>query len=152
MPSQAIIERFLSQPNLAFVGVSRDHKQFANSVYRHLRDGGHTMYPVNAHTDTIEGDPSYRRLADVPSPVDGVVVMVPEAAVADVVREAVACAIPRVWLHRGAGQKPVPADAVQICLDHGIEVVDGACPLMFESPVRGIHRLHHLMIRRRFAA
>jgi uncharacterized protein len=152
MPSQDLIERFLSQRNLAFVGVSRDRKQFANTVYRRLRDGGRTMYPVNAHADAIEGDRSYRRLADVPSPVDGVVVMVPAAAVADVVLEAVDRGIPRVWLHRGAGQKPVPSEAVEICHDHGIEVVDGACPLMFESPVRGIHRLHRRIVRRRFAA
>jgi predicted CoA-binding protein len=152
MPSQAIIERFLAQPNLAFVGVSRDPKQFSNAVYRRLREGGRTLYPVNAHADTIEGDRSYRRLADSPCPVDGVVVMVPATSVADVVREAVDCGIPRVWLHRGPGQKPVPAEAVQICHDHGIEVVDGACPLMFEAPVRGIHRLHHFMIRRRLVA
>jgi predicted CoA-binding protein len=152
MPSQDLIDRFLSQRNLAFVGVSRDPKEFANAVYRRLRDGDRTMYPVNAHADTIEGDRSYRRLADVPSPVDGVVVMVPAKAVADVVLEAVDRGIPRVWLHRGAGQKPVPAEAVQICHDHGIEVVDGACPLMFASPVRGIHRLHRRLIRHRFAA
>jgi hypothetical protein len=31
-------------------------------------------------------------------------------------------------------------------------MIDGACPLMFEEPVRGIHRIHRAMIRRRFAA
>lgn len=152
MPSQDLIERFLAQEHLAFVGVSRNPKEFANSVYRRLRDGGRTMYPVNAHADAIEGDRSYHRLADVPSPVDGVVIMVPATAMTHVVLEAAARGIPRVWLHRGPGQKPVPADAVLLCHDYGIEVVDGACPLMFEAPVRGIHRLHHFVVRRRFAA
>jgi hypothetical protein len=78
--------------------------------------------------------------------------MVPAQHVTDVVVEAIERGIPRVWLHRGPGQKPVPADAVLLCHDHEIEVVDGACPLMFEAPVRGIHRLHRFMIRRRLAA
>jgi hypothetical protein len=32
-------------------------------------------------------------------------------------------------------------------VDHGVDVVAGACPLMFVEPVRGAHRLH-LAIRR----
>jgi uncharacterized protein len=110
------------------------------------------MYPVNLHAETIEGDRAYHRLADVPDPVDGVVVMVPPSAVADVVAEAIARGIPRVWLHRGPGQRPVPADAVLLCHDNGVEVVDGACPLMFEAPVRGVHCMHRFLVRRRFAA
>jgi hypothetical protein len=149
--SQAIIERFLSQPIWPSWECPATPSSSPTACTAICATEA-TRCTRERHTDTIEGDRSYRRLADVPSPVDGVVVMVPEAAVTDVVREAVACGIPRVWLHRGPGQKPVPSDAVQICLDHGIEVVDGACPLMFESPVRGIHRLHHFMIRRRFVA
>ena len=154
MPTYDSIESFLAGRHLAFVGVSRDSKQFANSVYRRLRQDGRTMYPVNAaaEQETIEGDACFRHLADVPDPVDGVVVMVPAAAMADVVRAAIAREIPRVWLHRGAGQKKVPAEAVQLCRDHGIDVVDGACPLMFDEPVSGIHRMHRGMIRRRFTA
>ena len=38
MPSKQIIEDFLAQEHVALVGVSRDPKQFANAVYRHLRD------------------------------------------------------------------------------------------------------------------
>jgi hypothetical protein len=40
MPTRSDVEDFLAQQDLAFVGASRDGKQFANSVYRLLRDGG----------------------------------------------------------------------------------------------------------------
>jgi predicted CoA-binding protein len=102
--------------------------------------------------DLIEGDRCYRTLAEVPDPVDGVFVIVPAAAMADVVRAALARGIPRIWLHRGAGQKPVPAEAVAIARAAGVDVIDGACPLMFAEPVKGIHRVHRLMLKHRFAA
>lgn len=154
MPTRAVIDEFLDQKHLAFVGVSQDPKQFANAVYRRLRDGGRLMYPVTRHEETseLEGDRAYHGLAAVPDPVDGVVIMVPRDAEAGVVREALTRGVPRVWLHRGAGQKPVSAEAVTLCREAGVPVVDGACPLMFEEPVGGIHRLHRAMISRRFAA
>lgn len=154
MPDRHTIEDFLSQKHIAFVGVSRDDKQFANAVYRRLRDGGRVLYPVNpaaAHAP-LEGDRSYTSLAEVPDPVDGVVVMVPAAAAAGAVQQAADRGIPRVWLHRGVGPGSVTPGAVDLCREYGIAMVDGACPLMFEQPVGGIHRLHRLLVGRRIAA
>jgi len=154
MPSRVAIDDFLAQTHIAFVGVSRDAKQFANTVYRHLRDGGRTMYPVNrsGEAEQLDGDVAYGALADVPDPVDGVVIMVPVTAEAGVVSDAIARGIPRVWVHRASGRDPV-ADGVRLlCREAGVELVDGVCPLMFVEPVRGIHRVHRHVARRRFAA
>ena len=154
MPERKLIEEFLAQDHLAVVGVSRDSKQFANAVYRRLRAGGRQLYPVNpaAGGAPLEGDPSYARLADVPDPVDGVLVMVPADLAAQVVREAADRGIPRVWLHRGGGQGAVSPVAVQVGRERGLDVVDGACPLMFEKPVRGVHWVHRVLAGRRIAA
>lgn len=153
MPDRATIDDFLSQQHLAFVGVSRNPKDFANSVYRHLRNGGRTMYPVNgnATTPTLEGDPCYRRVEDVPDPVDGVIVMVSPRVAATVVEDAIRRGIPRVWLHRGIGRGSVSQEAIRLCEDAGIPVVDGACPLMFDEPVHSIHRLHRRLSSRSVA-
>jgi len=152
MPTRAAIDDFLAQGHLAFIGVSRDTKEFANSVYRTLRDRGRTMYPVHREAATLEGDTCWATLAQVPDPVDGVVIMVPADRMADMAREAVARGIPRVWLHRGAGQPAVPQEAVDVCRDAHVVVVDGACPLMFDEPVGGVHRLHRLFVGKRVAA
>jgi uncharacterized protein len=148
------IDEFLAQRHLAVVGVSRDSKKFPNVVYRRLRQGGRTLYPVNsgAGGSPLEGDASYERLASVPDPVDGVMVMVPAESAADVVRQAVERGIPRVWLHRGAGKGSVSAEAIELCRANAVAVVDGACPLMFDEPVRGVHRIHRLLTGRRIAA
>jgi predicted CoA-binding protein len=141
MPDRQIIEDFLAQDHLAFVGVSRDTKQFANSVYRRLRDGGRVLYPVNpvAHGEPLETDKSYERLADVPDPVDGVIVMVPAAVAVEVVNEAAARGIPRVWLYRGVGAGAMSAEAVQALRRTRPRSSGRPCPLMFEHPVRGVH-------------
>lgn len=154
MPDRATIEEFLAQRHIAVVGVSRDSHQFANSVYRRLQHDGRVLYPVNAAAGgaPIEGGSSYTTLADVPDPVEGVLVFVPASSAADVVRDAIARGIPRVWLHRGAGRGSVSEEAVQLCRDRGVAVVDGACPLMFEQPVRGIHWAHRVVSGRRVAA
>jgi predicted CoA-binding protein len=152
MPSPTVIDRFLAQQHIAVVGVSRDPKQFANVIYRRLRDGGRTMYPVNHNLEsaTIEGDRCYHLLADVPDPVDGVIVVVPPDAVDEVVNDAIARGIPRVWFHKGFGPASMTDAAVARCREHCIEVVDGACPLMFDEPIGGFHRVHRLFARHRF--
>lgn len=154
MPDRSTIDEFLAQQHLAVAGVSRDRKQFANGVYRHLRDGGRTMYPVNPRVGsdaTLEGDRAYRSLLHVPDPVDGAVLILPRPELQTALDDVVARGIPRVWLHRGPGQTEIPPEFVEFCRDHGLTVVDGACPLMFDRPVKGVHRFHHLLTGRRIA-
>jgi predicted CoA-binding protein len=154
MPERQTIDEFLAQKHVAFVGVSRDSKAFANTIYRRLRDGGRILYPVNpsAHGALLEGDQSYTSLGDVPDPVDAVFVMVPAAAAAEVVMDCIERGVRKVWLHRGAGAGSVSPGAVELCRANGIACVDGACPLMFEPPVRGVHWVHRLLAGRRIAA
>lgn len=155
MPSRAVVDDFLAQPNIAVVGVSRDPKGFPNAVVRRLREDGHTVTCVNVNTtpsDTLEGGPAYAHLADIPGRVDGVLVMVSATSSAAVVQEAIDRGVTRIWLHRGAGAGAVSPQAVAACKDAGVAVVDGACPLMFSGQVKGVHKLHRAFVKRRFTA
>ena len=60
----------------------------------------------------------------------------------EVVQECIDRGIPRVWLHQGAGPSSVTDEAVALCREHGIEVVDGACPMMFMDDATWLHRVH----------
>jgi hypothetical protein len=51
----------------------------------------------------------------------------------------------------GAGRGAVSDEAVARCREAGVEVVAGACPFMFDEPVRGVHRLHRFISGRRIA-
>ena len=142
MPTRAAIDDFLAQRTIAFIGASRDPKAFSTSVYRELRSHGYALLPVNHHATTIEGDPCFREVADLPDGVDGAIVMVPAEDAADAVQACIDRGIPRVWLHKGAGPSSVSDEAVALCREHGVEVVDGACPLMYAEPAAWFHRVH----------
>lgn len=151
MPSTASIDRFLQGERLAIVGVSRNPKAFPNAVLRELRVRGYEVFPVNDKTDEVDGVRCYRTVAELPD-VDGVIVMVPAAGAAEVVAQCADRGVERVWLHRGSGPGSVSDEAVETARAAGIDVVDGACPLMFLSDTGWIHRLHRRFVGRRIAA
>jgi predicted CoA-binding protein len=143
MIDPTVAEDFLEQRRLAVVGASDDPKNFGRTVYCALRDHGCEVVAVNPNAETVAGDRCYPDLAKVPGDVDGVVVMVSRDRAADVVRAAAARGITRVWLFRGLGSPgAVSEDALEACAVHGVEVVAGACPLMFLGPVGWFHRVH----------
>lgn len=148
MPSRAAIDRFLAERRIAFVGASRDTKQFANSVYRAFRDHGYDVVPVHTTAAEIEGDPTFATVADVPDPLDAVFAILPADRIDEVVDQCIARGVHHVWLHRGC----VTEHPVAALREHEIDVVDGACPLMFLEPVRNIHRIHRFFAKRHFAA
>ncbi|HZS13934.1 MAG TPA: CoA-binding protein [Candidatus Dormibacteraeota bacterium] len=151
MPDLTTVTDFLAQPRLAFAGASRDSKQFANTVYRELRNHGHTMLPIHPEADAIEGDAAVPSPAALAGTVGGIVVMLKRDDALRATREAVDAGVPRVWLHQGVGASSVSDEAVQYCRDHGVAVVDGACPLMFLEPVAAFHRFHRGVRRLRGA-
>jgi predicted CoA-binding protein len=132
---------FVALSRLAVVGVSRT-KGFANLAFRHLKQSGYTVFPVNAGADEVEGERCYRRLDDLPEPVEGVVIVVPPAAAAEVVADCARLGITRVWLQQGA-ESP---EALARCEAAGITAVHRACIMMYANP-RGFHRFHRGVMR-----
>ena len=133
-------DEFLAQRRIAVAGVSRDEKQPANLIYRRLRDSGHEVFAVNPNADVVEGDRAYPTLTAIPDGVDGVVVVTPASASPDVVRDAAAAGVPRVWLHRGLGPGSSSDEAVAIAHEHGMSVIPAGCPNMFGATSDAGHR------------
>lgn len=137
---QEVAREFLRQRRIAVVGVSRDSAQPANLIYRTLRDRGYEVFAVNPAAEEVEGDRCFARVADLPEDVEGAIVVTPPAATTAVVSECAARRIPRVWMHRSFGQGSVSSEAVELCRKHGIEVIPGACPMMFVEGADAGHR------------
>lgn len=150
MPDIDTVERFLTEPHVGFVGASRNPKAFANSVYRHLRADGRMMHPVHPAATEIESDRCVTTVADLPDEVRAVLVMLDAERARAVVDQCIDRGIERIWLHQGAGPGAVSPGAVEACHRAGVEVVDGACPMMFAEPVGWLHRAHRVLARRRF--
>ena len=140
MTTPVAIERFLAQRRIAVAGVSRQARQPANGIYRKLRGAGYDVVPVNPAASEVEGTRCYPDLASVPGGVDAVVAVTAAAAAARLVAECAALGIPRLWLHRGLGPGSVSEEATQAGARLGVEVIAGACPMMFVPPVDPFHR------------
>ena len=128
-----VAAEFLSHERIAVTGVSRDPGSHgSNAVYSRLRDRGYAVFAVNPNADEVEGDRSFHSLGEIPGGVDVVVIGTrPERALATM-HECEELGITRVWMHRAFGTGSVSDEATAYGRDHGITVVDGGCPLMFE--------------------
>ena len=138
------VDVFLALKRLAVVGVSRDPKHFSYVVWQELRQRRYEAIPVNPNATAIDGQRCYARVQDIEPPVQGVLVMTPSSATAQVVRDCVEAGIGHVWMHKGAGGGPGAVDpaAVALCEEHGIELVAGHCPYMFLPGTPFFHGIH----------
>lgn len=137
------VRSFLSGHRFAVVGASDSKGGFGRTIAQALVDHGYDVVPVHPSLRTLDGRRCYQRVADIPEPVDGVVVMVSGDASASVVEEAAEAGMHKVWLFKGLGGDGAASPAAMVaCNAHGMEVVGGACPLMFLEPVAAIHRIH----------
>ena len=148
VPVKQAVAEFLAQKRIAVTGVSRMPKDHgSNVVYKRLRERGYEVFAINPNTDQVEGDPCYRDLKSVPGGVEAVVIGTrPETAEATM-RECADLGIKHVWMHRGPGTGSVSAAAAQYGRQHGIIVIDGGCPLMFNPTAD----FGHKMMRHMFA-
>ncbi len=137
------VQEFMDQKTLAVVGVSRDPKKFGNLAYRELKARGYRVFPINRYLDSIDGAACYSNLQALPEKVDGVLIVVPPKETEQIVREADALAIQRVWMQQGSESNT----AIEYCRKRGISEVHGECILMFAEPVRSYHRLHRGAMR-----
>jgi predicted CoA-binding protein len=133
---------FLSRPRFAFVGLSRDAKDFSRMVFRELVKRGIDVVPVNPGATELEGRRCFRRVAEIEPKVEAVLVMTHPAQTDGVLADCVEAGVTQVWLHRGAGKGSGDARSLAYCAAHGITVVRDLCPFM-ALPAPGFpHQLH----------
>lgn len=133
---------FLTHKRIAVTGVSRkptDHG--SNTVFRRLRDRGYEVFAVNPNADQVEGARSYHDLRSIPGGVDAVVIATAPDKAEATMRECADLGIKHVWMHRSYGQGSVSAEATAYGREHGITVIDGGCPLMFEPTADFGHKV-----------
>jgi predicted CoA-binding protein len=133
------VHDFLAQKRIAIAGVSRtnSHHPAGNLIYRRLKKAGHQVFAVNPNMQTFDGDRCYPDLRSIPDGVDGVVIVTRPEIAEKIVHDCSDAGVRRVWMHQSIGQKgsSVSPTAVEYCHEHQIEVIAGACPMMYGSGV-----------------
>jgi acetate---CoA ligase (ADP-forming) len=85
----AALRHVLEPGSVAVIGASRKRGSVGGQLFHNLLHAGFhgPVYPINRHARVVQSVPAYKTLADVPEPVDLVVIAVPAADVLDAARE-----------------------------------------------------------------
>ncbi len=111
---------------IAVVGFSSNPAKAGYYVPAYLHKHGYTILPVNPNLSEGLGQPAYARLADVPVPIDLVLVFQRSENVPPFVDEAIAVGAKAVWLQLGIRHDDAAAKARAA----GLDVVQDACMLV----------------------
>lgn len=139
---------FLANKRIAVTGVSRSPKDHgANVVFKRLKDRGYEVFAVNPNADEVEGERSYHDLKSIPGGVEAVVIATAPHWGEGTMRECDELGIKQVWMHRGPGAGSVSGAATAYGREHGITVIDGGCPLMFDPTADFGHKVMKVIFR-----
>ncbi|MDQ7083632.1 MAG: CoA-binding protein [Sulfurovum sp.] len=118
---------FEEAKTIAVLGASPDDTKASNHVAHYLRDAGYTMIPVYPKHDEILGQKVYRSLAEIPVPVDMVVIFRKPAAL-DAIADAVIARgdVKTYWTQL----ELINNNAAQRIKDAGINVVQNHCAMV----------------------
>jgi uncharacterized protein len=137
---------FLASKRIAVTGVSRKPQGHgSNIVYQRLRERGYEVFAVNPNAEEVEGDRCYADLKTIPDGVDAVVIGTRPEIAETTMRECADLGIKYVWMHRAFGAGSVSDTATKYGREHGINVIDGGCPLMFDPTADPGHKVMRLV-------
>lgn len=110
----------------AVVGLSANPGRAAYGVSRFLQGQGIRVVPVHPRAETVHGEVGYRRLADIPYPVDVVDVFVNSSLAGEVADEALAVGARGVWFQLGV----LDHAALRRVSGAGVTMVMDRCPVI----------------------
>ena len=141
-------KEFLAQKRVAVTGVSRSPQGHGgNIVYQRLRQRGYTVFPVNPNAEQVEGAPCYHDVKSIPGGVGAVVIATRPDAAEATLRECADLGVKHVWMHRSLGGGSVSKTAAAWGREHGIRVIEGGCPLMYEPASDAGHKVMRFVCR-----
>jgi len=122
---------------IAVVGLSRDPAKAAHAVPAALKAAGFRIVPVNPEAKELLGEPVYATLADIPFPIELVLVFRPARFAPAIAEQAVAIGAKALWLQQGI----YSAEARSIAQRGGLRYVEDRCAGV-ERALYGIVKRH----------
>lgn len=94
----------LSEPgtSLAIVGATDHPTKYGGIIYRDMKGKGFPVFAVNPYRKTVDGDPCWAKVSDLPETPTIVVLVVPAKRGIDVVEDAGSVGARNIWLQPGA--------------------------------------------------
>ena len=107
-------------PVIAVVGATDNPTKYGSVIYRDLKAKGYRVYPVNRARDTVDGDPAYPDLGELPDIVN---IVVPPPRTLEVLDRAAELGIDNIWVQPGAEDHEV----MNRLADGGFQYLANAC-------------------------
>ena len=134
------LEPLFRPRSVAVVGASNNRAKWGYSTFSSLKDGfPRDLYAVNRRSDEVQGYPAFKRVTDIPGPVDLVVIVVPPEAVPGVMEDCAAKGVKAgVIITAGFGEvgpegKALQDRVVDIARKGGIRLVGPNCMGMWSA-------------------
>ena len=135
-------EQFWTMQSYAFVGHSA-RKGFPHVSYREAKRLGKKVYAIDPSLGDIQGDLAYPDLAMLPEKVDAAILEVPREDMLLWVQKAVDAGVGTVWMHRN---RETP-EALAFARDKGLELLTGACAVMYLNKRLSVHSIHRWIVQ-----
>ena len=94
----------LTEPgcSLAVVGATDHPTKYGGIIYRDMKRKGYPVFAVNPHRDTVDGDPCWPSVADLPEKPTIVVLVVPAKRGIQALKDCAEEGLKNIWVQPGA--------------------------------------------------
>lgn len=135
-------ETFWDLKRYALVGNSKT-RPFPKLTFAGLKRNGKIVYPVDRSESQIDGERTYASLAELPEPVDAVVIEVPKEEAFEWFKQAADSGVKDIWLH---GKTETP-ECTALAKEQGIRLRSGTCAVMYLHRGFSPHAIHRFINR-----
>jgi hypothetical protein len=97
--------------------------------------------PVNPACGVIGDVPCHARFDGIPGGAESVLLVTPPALTSSMIRMAVGAGARRIWVYR-RGRDRDADDAISLCRENAVDIIDGGCPLLFLPGAGFPHNVH----------
>lgn len=88
--------------SLAIVGATDHPRKYGGIIYRDLKSNGFNAFGVNPFRDTVDGDPCWPSVLDLPEKPTIVVLVIPAGRGIGVIEECAQAGLENIWVQPGA--------------------------------------------------
>ncbi|KAF8590917.1 NAD(P)-binding protein [Ramaria rubella] len=125
-----IQQRFMSSPQFAVVGASKDQSKFGTKVLKWYKEHGKAVTPIHPKEANLEGIDTVPKLSDLSSPsTTSVSIITPPVITLNLLKEAKELNVPALWLQPGAENDEVRSYIAEEGLTNKV-LLGGPCILV----------------------
>ncbi len=88
--------------SIAVLGVSQNTSKYGYKIFHTLLQKGFTVYGINPKGGSVDGQPLYPKLADVPHAVSVAILVIPPVAALEAVCQCKQKGVKEIWFQPGA--------------------------------------------------